>query len=314
MTSIHWKHKHLFDVSSLSIGDIDTIITLAKYFFVNNRAGHKGYSLLQGKNIILFFSENSTRTRLSFEIAAQRLGATTHFLQSAGSSMEKGETLSDTMRTLMAMRPDACVIRSQYSGAAQYCSSFADVPIINAGDGWHAHPTQALLDLFILHQAWKGEYKGKTITIVGDVKHSRVARSNIHLLQKLGIHVRICAPRTLSFVQGTFHGVEVYTDILKSVEGVDAIMALRLQRERQAGGLIPKEYPSCYCITRDVLECANPHVLLLHPGPVNPNIDIASNILGNAVESRIEEQVEAGVAVRMALLYLFCVPHAKVLY
>ena len=120
MTSIHWKHKHLFDVSSLSIGDIDTIITLAKYFFVNNREGHKGYSLLQGKNIILFFSENSTRTRLSFEIAAQRLGATTHFLQSAGSSMEKGETLSDTMRTLMAMRPDACVIRSQYSGSAQY--------------------------------------------------------------------------------------------------------------------------------------------------------------------------------------------------
>lgn len=310
MSSIHWKHTHLFDVSSLSIGDIDTIITLASYFFTNNKTKHKSYSFLHDKNIILFFSENSTRTRLSFEIAGQRLGATTHFMQYAGSSMEKGETLIDTMKTLMAMRPDAFVIRSPYSGATQYCARFSTVPVINAGDGWHAHPTQALLDLFILHQAWRGNYEGKTLTIVGDVKHSRVARSNIQLLQKLGVRVRVCSPLTLSFVKGTFHDVAYYTDIVQAVEGVDAIMALRLQKERQANGLIPKEYPSVYGITHKVLSYAHPDVVLLHPGPVNPNIDIMSDVLESAKGSTIEEQVEAGVAVRMALLYLFCIPHA----
>lgn len=313
MSSIHWKHKHLFDVSSLSVGDIDTIITLASYFFTNNKTVHKGYSLLQDRNILLFFTENSTRTRLSFEIAAQRLGATTHFIQPIGSSMEKGETLADTMRTLMSMCPDAFIIRSQYSGATEYCSRFSTVPIINAGDGWHAHPTQALLDLFVLHKEWKGIYQGKTVTIIGDVKHSRVVRSNIHLLQKLGVSIRICSPRTLSFVQGAFQGVEMYTDIMRAVEGTDAIIALRLQRERQSKGLIPQEYPSVYAVTKEVLAYANPNVVLLHPGPVNPDIDISSDVLCSATESRIEEQVEAGVAIRMALLYLFCTPNATFL-
>lgn len=313
MSSIEWKHKHLFDVVSLSLEDIDTIMKIARYFYKNNTSGHTSYTLLQGKNIILFFAENSTRTRLSFEMAAERLGATTHCMQESGSSMQKGETLADTMRTLMAMRPHACVMRSQYSGAVEYCSRFSTVPILNAGDGWHAHPTQALLDMYTLHEAWKGNFKDKVLTIVGDVKHSRVARSNIHLLQKCGVHIRVCSPATVSFIRGTFPNVEYYTDTTSAVRGADAIMALRLQSERQADGLIPKEYYGVYGITRDILRYAQPNVILLHPGPVNPNVDIAWDIIEYAEESRILKQVEAGVAIRMALLYLFCVPDAVLL-
>lgn len=306
MSSIPWEHNNLFDTPCLSIEDINNIIRLAQYFFNNNKTKIKTYSFLNHKNIMLFFAENSTRTRISFEIAAQRLGATTHLMQQAGSSMQKGETLKDTMLTLMAMRPDAFVIRSQYSGVMEYLSQFSTVPILNAGDGWHAHPTQALLDVFTLYRAWGNRYSGRIVTIIGDVKHSRVARSNIHLLQKLGVRVRICSPATLSFIPKTFDGIEIYTDVKDAVKRADAIITLRLQLERQENGLIPKEYYSVYGVTKELLKYANPDVLVLHPGPVNPNVDISAELITDAQHSRIVEQVEAGAAVRMALLYLFC--------
>lgn len=300
-----WEHSHLHDVTSLTKNDVEKVLSLTERYFTLNRDGKKEHSILKGKDVLLFFMENSTRTRNSFDIAAQRLGARTFSVQKLGSSMQKGETLRDTIYTLHAMRPDAIVMRSEYSGATEYVAQYVNVPVLNAGDGWHAHPTQALLDLFVLFRAWKGDFSNRVVAIVGDTKHSRVARSNIHLLQKFGVAVRVCSPPTLCLHKEAFPGVLFFDDVTKAVEGVDAIIALRLQFERQEAGLVPREYYTVYGIQPSIVQHAKNTVVVLHPGPINPALDIDASFGDGTGHSKILEQVESGVATRMALLTLF---------
>ncbi|MBD5607433.1 MAG: aspartate carbamoyltransferase catalytic subunit, partial [Desulfovibrio sp.] len=260
---------------------------------------------LKGRTVMLFFAENSTRTRTSFDVAAKRLSADTFSLSAAGSSINKGESLKDTGLTLEAMNPDIIVIRHSASGAAQYLAEKLDCSIVNAGDGWHAHPTQALLDCFSLNKVWNGDFKGRELLILGDIAHSRVARSNIHLLNKLGAKLRICAPRTLLPAGVEDWPVEIYSDLDKAMEGVDAAMSLRLQLERQQAGLLPdlSEYARRYCLTPRHLKFAKPDVKVLHPGPMNRGLEISDEVAdGDAC--LVLDQVAAGVAVRMAILYL----------
>ena len=260
---------------------------------------------LKGKTVILFFVENSTRTKTSFDVAAKRLSADTFSLAKSGSSLNKGESLKDTALTLQAMSPDIIVIRHSSSGAAEYIANLLPCSIVNGGDGWHAHPTQSLLDAYALRSVWGSDFSGKTLLILGDIEHSRVARSNIFLLQLLGAKVRLCGPRTLIPRQTDFWGCEVCSDLDKAVEGVDAIMCLRLQLERQEAGLLPmlSEYSKRYCLTSDRLMKANKGAVVLHPGPMNRGWEIASDV-ADSEQCLVLDQVSAGVAVRMAVLYL----------
>ena len=262
---------------------------------------------LRGKGVILFFAEDSTRTRTSFDMAGKRLSADTFSISKSGSSMNKGETLKDTGLTLAAMNPDVVVIRHSSSGAAKFLAERLNCSIINAGDGWHAHPTQALLDLFSLRRYWKGELAGKSLLIMGDLAHSRVARSNVHLLSKMGVSVRLFAPRTLLPAGVSLWPATVYSDLNKALADVDGVMCLRLQRERMAAGLMPdiSEYSSTFCMTRTMMQLAKPGAPVLHPGPINRGTDIAAD-LADSVESLILDQVEAGVAIRMAVLLALC--------
>lgn len=300
-----WPHKNLIDTSQLDSKDLAHLLALASEFqSINNRAVKK-VPTLKGKTIILFFAENSTRTKTSFDVAAKRLSADTFSLGSTGSSIQKGESLRDTSLTLQAMNPDIIVIRHSSSGAAQYLADNLNCSVINAGDGWHAHPTQALLDCFSLSQAWNGAFKGKTILILGDIAHSRVARSNIQLLKMLGMNIRICAPRTLLPAGVEKWPVEVFTDLAQAARDVDAIMCLRLQLERQQAGLLPdlNEYAKRYCLSPGHLEFANPEVKILHPGPMNRGLEI-SDAIADCNSCLVLNQVAAGVSIRMAILYL----------
>jgi len=260
---------------------------------------------LKGRSVILFFAEPSTRTKTSFDVAGKRLSADTFSLAKSSSSLTKGETLKDTALTLQAMAPDAIVIRHWCSGAARFLADRLDCSIINAGDGRHAHPTQALLDSFTLHQEW-GDLAGKTILILGDVAHSRVARSNVLLLNKLGAKVRLCAPRTLLPHGVKSWPVEVYSDLNEASKGVDAIMCLRLQLERQKDGLLPdlREYARTYGLGPRHIDLANPDVKIMHPGPMNRGVEISSD-LADCADSLVLDQVASGVVVRMALLFLY---------
>ncbi len=300
-----WSHKDLLDISQLSVDDVKHILDLASSFQEINQRPVKKVPILKGQSVILFFSEDSTRTKTSFDMAGKRLSADTFSLSKSGSSIAKGESLKDTSLTLEAMSPDIIVIRHSSSGAAQYLAQRLSCSIVNGGDGWHAHPTQALLDCFSLRQIWDKDFAGKTLLILGDIAHSRVARSNIELLTMLGVNVRICAPRTL-LPRGVHNWpVSVYNDLNSAVEDVDAVMCLRLQLERQQAGLLPSlaEYARRYCLCQEHLKRAKPHAKVLHPGPMNRGLEISSTV-ADAANSLVLEQVAAGVATRMAVLYL----------
>jgi len=301
---MNWPHKDLLDVAQLSLEDVDVVMRTAASFREINTRPVKKVPTLKGKSIVLFFAEPSTRTKTSFDIAGKRLSADTFSLAKAGSSLQKGETLKDTVLTLQAMNPDAIVIRHSASGAAAFVARRVSCAVINAGDGWHAHPTQALLDLSTLLDIWD-TVAGKTVVILGDVAHSRVARSNCRLLSMLGAQVRLCAPRTLLPWDAGALGAAVYHEVEPALEGADAVMCLRLQLERQEAGLLPdlREYARRYCLTTERLKYAAPDVKVLHPGPINRGVEIASD-LADAGNSLILDQVASGVAVRMALLYL----------
>ncbi len=302
---MNWPHKDLLDVSQLSREDVDVVMRTAASFREINARPVKKVPTLKGKSVVLFFAEPSTRTKTSFDIAGKRLSADTFGLAKSGSSLQKGETLKDTVLTLQAMNPDAIVMRHSSSGAADFVARRVSCAVINAGDGWHAHPTQALLDLFTLREVWGDDLVGKTVTILGDVAHSRVARSNIRLLTMLGVTVRLCAPRTLLPKDARALGAKVFHELEPALIGADAVMCLRLQLERQEAGLLPdlREYARRFCLTKDRLKNAAPDVKVLHPGPINRGVEIASD-LADAGNSLILDQVASGVAVRMAILYL----------
>jgi aspartate carbamoyltransferase catalytic subunit len=307
MSNAHWRHKDLLDTKDLSPADITHILDSATQFQEINTRPIKKVPTLRGKGIVLFFAEPSTRTKTSFDVAGKRLSADTFSLDKSGSSLSKGESLKDTALTLQAMAPDILVIRHSSSGAAQFLAERLSCSVVNAGDGWHAHPTQALLDAFTLRGYWREREQkmhGKSVLIVGDITHSRVVRSNIHLLTKLGLTVRIFGPRTLLPIGIDNWPVTVFHDLDAAVEGVDAIMCLRLQLERQQAGLLPdlSEYATRFCITKRHLERAAPGAPILHPGPINRGLEIASD-LADSPESRILDQVAAGVAVRMSVLF-----------
>ncbi len=305
-----FPHRHLIGIGQLERHEILFLLASAERWVELNRQGAKHDDLLAGRTIINAFFENSTRTLLSFEIAGKRLGADVVNMHAATSSLKKGETLIDTAITLNAMRPDAIVIRHGSSGATQLLADKVDCPVLNAGDGSHEHPTQALLDALALREALKrrGEeardFTGLTITICGDILHSRVARSNLLCLQALGASVRLCAPPALIPAELDAMGGAAFTDFDAALDGADVVMMLRLQSERMAGQFIPseREYHHLYGLTRKRLALAKPDALVMHPGPMNRGVEIDSEVADMIDRSIITQQVEMGVALRMACL------------
>ena len=267
-----------------------------------NRQVHKKSELLRGRTLINLFFEASTRTQASFELAGKRLGADVMNMNVSASSVAKGETLIDTAMTLNAMRPDIIVVRHHAAGAVELLSQKVDCCVINAGDGAHQHPTQALLDALTIRRA-KGRIAGLVVAICGDILHSRVARSNINVLNALGARVRIIAPSTLLPPNAARFGAEVFTDMWAGIEGADIVMMLRLQNERMQGSYIPssREFFHFFGLDQEKLDRAKPDALIMHPGPMNRGVEIASTIADHS-RSVIREQVEMGVAVRMAVL------------
>lgn len=300
-----WPHKDLLDVDQLTHEELFYLLDIAAGLNEINTHAIKKTSMLKGRSVVLFFAEPSTRTRTSFDVAAKRLSADTFALGNAGSSVQKGESLRDTALNLQAMNPDILVIRHSSSGAAQYLAEHLRCGVVNAGDGWHAHPTQALLDLFSLRQVWGDTFAGKTLLILGDTAHSRVCRSNVLLFHKLGVKLRLCSPKTLLPAGVDSWQVDIVSDLNKAVQDVDAIMCLRLQQERQQAGLLPdlREYSQRFCLTAKHLEKAKENVRILHPGPFLRGLEIAADLAENP-HSLIFNQVAAGVAVRMAVLLL----------
>ncbi len=298
-----FPHRHLLGISGLQPHEISFLLDEAEQWIAINRETSKHDDRLSGLTLINAFFENSTRTLLSFEIAGKRLGADTVNMHAAQSSVKKGETLIDTAQTLNAMRPDMIVIRHQSSGAVQLIADKVDCPVLNAGDGRHEHPTQALLDALTIRRR-KGQIAGLTVAICGDVLHSRVARSNILALTALAADVRVVAPPTLIPTGVERMGVTPFTDMDEGLDGVDVVMMLRLQNERMDGGFIPspREYRALWGLTAQRLAHAAPDALVMHPGPMNRGVEIDSAIADDPVRSAITEQVEMGVAVRMACL------------
>ena len=259
---------------------------------------------LRGKTVVTLFYEPSTRTRTSFELAAKYMSADTVSIATATSSVQKGETLRDTARTLQVMGSDCVIMRHPVSGSCHFLARVLDVPVINGGDGMHEHPTQGLLDMFTMREK-KGRLEGLRVAIIGDIYHSRVARSNIWGLKKMGASVVVSGPPTLLPPEIERMGVEATTRVEEAVKDADVVMVLRLQLERQQRGLFPsaREYSRLWGITRERLDLAKPDALLMHPGPMNRGIEISSEV-ADSPQSTIEEQVTNGVAVRMAILYL----------
>ncbi|MCU0818999.1 MAG: aspartate carbamoyltransferase catalytic subunit [Beijerinckiaceae bacterium] len=300
--SFIFPHAHLLGIEGLSRPDIEGLLALAEEQITLNRQIEKKKSSLRGRTMINLFFENSTRTQASFELAGKRLGADVMNMSVANSSVKKGETLIDTAMTLNAMRPDLIVVRHHAAGAVHLLARKVDCAVINAGDGAHEHPTQALLDALTIRRN-KGSIEGLTVAICGDITHSRVARSNIICLQALGARVRVCGPVTLLPKGIERYGVEVFTDMRKALHGADIVMMLRLQRERMNGAFVPsmQEYFHFFGLDREKLALAKPDALVMHPGPMNRGVEIASDVADGA-QSLIREQVEMGVAVRMAVL------------
>jgi aspartate carbamoyltransferase catalytic subunit len=296
--------KHLIGLQDVSKEDIEEILDLAVSFKDVILRPIKKVPSLKGKTVVNMFFEPSTRTRTSFELAAKRLSADAVNLAISTSSVVKGETLLDTVKTIEAMQIDIVIIRHSVSGVPLYLSQRIKSSVINAGDGMHEHPTQALLDMFTIREK-KGKISGLKVAIVGDILHSRVARSNIWGLTKLGAKVRVVGPSTLIPKDIEKLGVDVYTDVEKGIKDVDVINILRIQLERQKKNLFPtiREYAMLFGINTEKLKLAKPDCLVLHPGPMNRGIEISPNV-ADGEQSVIEEQVTNGVAVRMAVLYL----------
>jgi aspartate carbamoyltransferase catalytic subunit len=309
-----WTRRHVLDLDDFTAEEIDLVMETADA--MREVLGREVPRLptLRGTTVATLFYEPSTRTRASFELAGKALGADVINISATGSSVEKGESLIDTVRTLQAIGVDVLVMRHGRSGAPYLAARHLNAAVINGGDGWHAHPTQALLDLYTMRRHL-GDLHGRTVAIVGDIAHSRVARSNLWGLTAAGARVVVCAPPTLlpaglgaAAPDGDELGlppVVVEHDLRRALEGADVVMALRLQRERMQSGLIPslREYSRRYEITSERLRWAKPNALVMHPGPMNEGVEIAPDV-AYGVQSRIEEQVTNGVAVRMALLYL----------
>jgi len=304
-------NRHLLGLEGVSAQDITLLLDTAESLVEVSRREVKKLPALRGKTVVSFFVENSTRTRTSFEIAAKRLSADAVSIASTSSSMAKGETFEDTARNLAAMSPDCIVVRHPASGAARFLAGVVDCSIINAGDGSHEHPTQALLDLLTIRQRKTCAWKDLVVTIVGDILHSRVARSNLFGLRTLGATVRLAGPPTLLPEQFRQFGAELYYDIGSAVEGADVIMMLRIQHERMAGNFFPtlNEYARYFCLNAEKVARAKPDVIILHPGPINRGIEISSEV-ADGPYSVIMSQVANGVALRMALLYQLIVPGA----
>ncbi len=304
-TPKRFPHRHLLAIEGLPPEDLLFLLDAAEAFVETGRRPRKRDDRLAGLTQVNAFFEASTRTLLSFEIAGKRLGADVVNLVAAQSSLKKGETLLDTALTLNAMRPDVIVIRHDRSGAVELIARKVDCPVINAGDGRHEHPTQALLDALTIRRR-KGRIEGLRVAICGDILHSRVARSNFHLLAALGAEVRAVAPPTLMPAGIAQLGVIPVTAMDEGLAGADVVMMLRLQLERMDGAFIPstREYFATWGLTEARLAHAAPDVLVLHPGPMNRGVEIASSVADDIQRSAIAEQVEMGVAVRMACLDL----------
>lgn len=309
-----WTRKHLIGIEEMSRNEIEIILDTAPQFLAvqKRQSGIKKVPLLQGRLVVNLFMEPSTRTRVSFELAAKRLSADTLTFAAAASSTKKGETLHDTLANIEAMHTDIIVIRSGFSGAPSILTERHGSHIINAGDGYHEHPTQALLDAFTmrryirdLRDDQEATLDGVRVAIIGDIAHSRVARSNIWCLTKLGASVILCGPQTLLPVEIEKMGVEVTSDLRTAMTDADIVYALRIQHERQSASLFPslREYIRLFRVDNDSLKAAPDHALVMHPGPMNRDIELASDV-ADSDRSVILEQVSNGVAVRMAVMHL----------
>lgn len=298
------KQKDLVGIAALSADEIRHILETAESFKEVSGREIKKVPALRGKTVVNFFFEPSTRTRTSFELAAKRLSADVINFSPASSSVVKGETLLDTARNIEAMQADIIVLRHPDAGAAETLSRGVKSSVINAGDGWHEHPTQALLDLFTLREKHR-DFKGLRVAIVGDVAHSRVARSNVFALSKLGAEARLIGPPTMIPAFADRLGARVFYNMEEGLRGADVIMMLRLQLERQGRALYPtiREYSRLYGLTAERLKLADADVLVMHPGPVNRGVEVAPDV-ADSFASVILDQVANGVAVRMAVLYL----------
>ena len=296
--------QDLLGLEGISRDKIETILNTAETFGEVLRRDVKKVPTLRGKSVVTLFFENSTRTRTSFEAAGKYMSADVINISGSASSASKGESLRDTFLTLQALTADLIVMRTPFSGACHQAADWVGVPVVNAGDGTHEHPTQGLLDLLTLRQA-KGSLEGLTIAIVGDIAHSRVARSNIWGLVAMGAKVRLVGPPTLLPPDVNRLPVEAFTDLKAGLEGVDVVNVLRLQLERQSRALFPsvREYSRLFGVTPDALKVAKPDVLVLHPGPMNRGVEISADV-ADMPRSLIEKQVTNGVAIRMAVLYL----------
>jgi aspartate carbamoyltransferase catalytic subunit len=295
--------RGLLDIESLSRGDIEAILARSKDFQPEPRQSFKRFDILRGRSVVNLFFEASTRTRTSFEMAAKRLGADTISITAAGSSVSKGESLVDTLNTLAAMRPDAIVMRHAASGAPHFLSRYLPIPIVNAGDGTHEHPTQALLDARTILDRL-GRLESLRVAIIGDIAHSRVARSNIFLLSKFGVQVVLCGPASLlpREMGQIAPGVELTSHMETAIRGADVIMMLRVQLERQHSAAFPaSEYFQFFGLRPEHVDLAKPDVVVMHPGPINRGREISSEV-ADSQRSAILNQVENGVAVRMAVL------------
>ena len=305
--AIKISQKHLLGIQDLLISDVNFILSEAKQFIALNKSKNKKLDILRGKTQINLFFEPSTRTQSSFELAGKRLGADVMSMNLNNSAIKKGETLIDTAMTLNAMHPDIIVVRHQDSGASNLLSQKVNCAVINAGDGLREHPTQALLDaLTIINR--KGRIEGLKIAICGDILHSRVARSNIYLLNMLGAEVNVIAPKTLMPNSVNKLGVKGFTNMKEGLKSCDIVMMLRLQNERMAGSFLPskREYYEYFGLTPDKLKLAKKDALIMHPGPMNRGVEIDTKLADDINVSLVKEQVELGVAVRMACLKLYC--------
>ena len=306
--ALRWSRRHVLDTDDWSREEIEAVLsTTGAMVEILERPIRKAPAL-RGKTVILFFAEASTRTRVSFELAAKALSADVTNITASGSSVEKGETLWDTVRTLQALGGDLVVMRHASSGAPYFVAERTDAPVINAGDGWHAHPTQGLLDAYTLRAAL-GDLAGKRIVIVGDILHSRVARSDINTLVPLGAEITLSGPATLipaAWRCGALpKGTSYEADLDRALDGADAVIALRLQKERQEGGLLPslREYTRVWGVSEARVAKMRPDAPVMHPGPMNEGVEIDAAVAHGA-RSLVERQVTNGVAVRMSLLYL----------
>ncbi len=304
-----WQHRHVLDLDDFTREELELVLETAREMRRILEQAVPQVPALRGRTVVNLFYEPSTRTRISFERAAKALSANVINMSAASSSVVKGESLIDTVRTLRALGADLLVIRHPHAGAPYLAARHFPGSVLNAGDGRHAHPTQGLLDLFTLWEQL-GSLEGRKVVIVGDVLHSRVARSNLWGLGKMGARVVLCGPPTLvgrreEWTAAGYPSVEVEYDLDRALEGAEVVMALRLQKERQAAGLLPeiREYVRRWGLTPERLNRARPDVILMHPGPVNEGIELTPDLVV-APQSKIAEQVTNGVAVRMALLYL----------